>query len=93
MALLVDANDDGMDLVNPKNEKFTLDEYYETLNCKEIEKFKQGTKCFVWDANAINKELPENEVATAMFYAECDGFPKIQVLRGSVLVCEFKEVN
>ena len=52
----------------------------------------QGVTGFV-GSGSTPTPLPENEVATAMFYAECDGFPKIQVLRGNVLVCEFKEVN
>lgn len=91
MAQLIKANGEVMEVKPIQGTKFQLKELQEYAG-GSIEKFRAGEKVFVWNENGIGRDLPENEKATSILYAECDGFQKVQVIRGDVLVCEPMEV-
>jgi len=92
MALLVKASGEQL-LVLPENkQKFSLTELQNYVGGM-IEVLRTQDKVFIFNENGLGMNLPNNEYATALLYAEIDGFKPIQILVGDVLVCEHSEKN
>lgn len=91
MAQLIKSNGEVTEVKPAQGPKFKLEELQNYAGGL-IEKFRAGTKVFVWNENGIGRNLPENEKATMTLYAEGDGFRNVQTIRGDVLVCNPAEV-
>jgi hypothetical protein len=92
MAVLVTSTGEQKLVIPANKEKFTLAELQHLVGgCIEV--FRTDEKEFILNENGRNLNLPKNEVATAMLYAELIGFKPISYLVGDVLICEPFERN
>jgi hypothetical protein len=94
MATLVKNNGEMAD-VQPSEVCFTMNELRDLIGSFNLnfQRTEIGN-VYVSDAYGLEREMPINQTATGMYFADLDGFPKQeQSLRGDVLICEEIEVE